>query len=70
MTEEQKRHRAIVNGAMRAKWAESMMRVCPNPAVLESFGTNKVCVWICKQCKFKHTYKWHGGISCDYGKDA
>jgi len=66
LTEEEKRHRVIMSAAMRAKWAASMMRSCPHPAVKETYGTDQVSVWICKSCAYAHRYKWHGGISCDY----
>ena len=67
-SEQRKRHNAIMSGAMRAKWAKSMMLTCPHPGVREKYGTDKVCVWCCLSCTYAHRYEWHGGVSCDYGR--
>lgn len=69
MDEETKRHKAIMNAAMRAKWSNSLLRECPHPGVKETYGTSTVPCWICFSCQFAHRYKWHGGVSCDYGKE-
>lgn len=56
----------IMSAAMRAKWANSLLRECPHPAVKEAYGTSTVPIWICFQCQHVHRYKWHGAVSCDY----
>lgn len=58
-----------MSAAMRAKWSNSICRECPHPTIKEVYGTSTVPVWICFSCKYVHRYKWHGGASCDYGKD-
>lgn len=45
-------------------------RLCPYPGTEKLYHTNKVHVLICKSCKFRQEYKWHGGVSCNYGKDT
>ena len=67
--EKRKRHNATIAGAMRAKWASSMMLTCPHPGVKDKYGTDRVCVWLCLSCSNAHRYPWHGGVSCDYGKN-
>ena len=69
MTEEQRKHYEIISWAMRTKWAESMMRSCPHPGIKKVYGTDRVCVYVCQMCQHKKTFKWHGGIACNYGKD-
>ena len=67
-TEKRKRHAAIMNGAMRAKWSKTMLRECPHPGVKEKYGTGEVSVWVCMSCTYAHRYPDHGGLSCDFGK--
>lgn len=64
--EQRKRHNAIMNSAMRAKWASSMMLTCPHPDVKQKYGTDRLCVWICRSCRFAQTYPQHGGVTCTY----
>ena len=45
-------------------------RLCPYPKTKELFGTDKVHVLICQSCRYAKHYKWHGGTSCEYGKDT
>ena len=44
-------------------------RLCPCPDTERVFKTNKVHVLICKQCKYRIEYKWHGAVGCGYGKE-
>ena len=67
-SEQRKRHNAITNMAMRAKWAKSLLRECPHSGVYVKYGTSTVPVWICFGCQYAHRYPTHGGVSCDYGK--
>lgn len=46
------------------------VRSCPEPHVIARYGIGgvaNVSVWTCKKCRYHRDYKYHGGISCDYG---
>lgn len=46
-----------------------VVRDCPEPHVIARYGIggkSKVSVWICRKCRYRREYKWHGGVSCAY----
>lgn len=53
----------------QAKDFKGNYRLCPFPGTRNVFGTNKVPVLICTGCKYAKHYPWHGGVSCEYGKE-
>ena len=51
-------------------FGSGQMRQCPEPHVRERYGVGgiaNVSVWTCKRCRYRTTYKLHGGIGCSYG---
>ena len=65
-SEQKKRHKAIINGAMRAKWGDNMLRTCPIASVKDVYGTSTVPIWICFGCKYVKRMQYCGAIGCDY----
>lgn len=51
-------------------FAETTMRQCPEPHVINRYGVGgvaNVSVYTCRRCKYRKEYKLHGGVSCTYG---
>ena len=43
------------------------VRECPSPAVIKRYGTGgvaRVCVHVCRRCKFAITFPYYGGVGC------
>lgn len=55
------------NGKM---FSQCAMRSCPEPHVIARYGVGgvaNVSVYTCRKCRYKVTYKYHGGLGCGYG---
>ena len=67
MTEEQKRHKAVVDFAMGLQMRDkSRTCICPHPATLKVYKTNVVNIFVCQMCKYAVHYPWTSAISCGY----
>ena len=50
-------------------FSSGCVRQCPEPHVIKRYGVGgvaNVSVYTCMKCKYVKTYKWHGGVSCEY----
>ena len=51
-------------------FAPCAVRQCPEPHVIERYGTGgvaNVCIYVCRRCKYKVTIQYCGALGCGYG---
>ena len=61
------RYESVYDDVLRKMFSSSIMRSCPNEAVIKRYGTGgkaMVSIYVCKRCTHCVKYKWHGGIGC------
>ena len=57
----------IYDDVLQRRFSSSIMRSCPNEAVIRKYGTGgkaMVSIYVCKKCKLHTEFKMHGGIGC------
>ena len=57
----------IFDDVLHRRFAPVTMRSCPDEAVIRMYGTGgkaMVSIYVCKRCKNKITFQFHGGIGC------
>ena len=63
----------VLDDVLKQKFPEVCVRECPHPMIQKKYGKNgivHVSWYCCTKCKFAVKYKYHGGISCSYGKEV
>lgn len=62
----------IRDDVLGLRFPDVCVRECPHPTIIKKYGNNgvaNVSWYSCTRCKFAKKYKYHGGISCTYGKE-
>lgn len=63
------RYAPVRDDVIGKMFSASMVRECPEPHVIETYGVGgvaNVSVWTCYRCKYVQHYPMHGGVSCGY----
>ena len=67
MTDEQRKHKAVVDMAMGLQIRDpNRYRICPHPATMKVYKTNQVNIFVCQMCKYAVRFPWHSAIACGY----
>ena len=59
----------VLHDELGKMFTPGCVRSCPEPHVIKRYGVGgvaNVSVYTCRKCKYVKTYKWHGGIGCEY----